>query len=71
MNSELKAIVEAQDAKLAEHNAKLDAEIVVLRTKVERLQELAEEADCVAEQMTQLREKAQKIKAEKELLLAA
>lgn len=71
MNSELKAIVEAQDAKLAVYNAKRRSETAELEAKAERLEALAVEAEQVAEQMMQLRQQVRRIEAEKELLLAA
>ncbi len=56
MNAEQKAIVDAQDAKLAAHNTKRNAELDVLEVKVARLEALAEEAERVAEQMAQFRQ---------------
>ncbi len=45
MNPELKAIMDAQDKKLATHNAKLEVELSELKVKVEWLEALAEEAE--------------------------
>ena len=71
MTPEQKAIVEAQDAKLAIYNAKRQAELDVLEAKIARFEALAEEAERLAEEMAQIRQSVEQIEVDKELLLAA